>query len=108
MGVSVMSEFSHKSLPHVEIGDLVIIDLMIDDLMPEDKELATYDMTEVVGYIKCFMYDDDDPADVWASIHVLDKSVPYEYDTYHRFLSSDPETVDRPMSEFNATWWPKK
>jgi hypothetical protein len=82
---------------------------MLEWLPEEDEQLKDYDGMQVLGYVQHFMVDDGDEEGtaVWASIQVLDKTLPFQYDVYHRYLSSDPDTVDRPMSEFYATWFPK-
>ena len=100
---------SDKYFDNPKIGDLVLVDLMLEWIPEEDEQLKDYDGMQVLGYIQHFMADDGDEEGtaVWASIQVLDKTLPFQYDVYHRYLSSDPDTVDRPMSEFYATWFPK-
>ena len=102
---------SDKYFDNPKIGDLVLVDLMLEWLPEEDEALKDYDGAQALGYIQHFMADDGDTegegVGVWACIHVLDKTLPFQYDVYHRYLCSDPDTVDRPMSEFYATWFPK-
>ncbi len=100
---------SDKYFDSPKIGDLVLVDLMLEWLPEEDEALKDYDGMQALGYIQHFMADDgeDEGVTVWASIQVLDKTLPFQYDTYHRYISDDPDTVDRPMSEFYATWFPK-
>jgi len=100
---------SDKYFDNPKIGDLVLVDLMLEWLPEEDEQLKDYDGMQVLGYIQHFMADDSDEEGtaVWASIQVLDKTLPFQYDVYHRYISDDPDTVDRPMSDFYATWFPK-
>ena len=99
---------SDKYFDNPKVGDLVLVDLMLDNASPDEYHIAkAFDGEQVVGYVQHFMYDEDDADTLWASIHVLEKGLPFELDMYHRYISTDPETIDRPMSEFNATWFPK-
>ena len=54
------------------------------------------------------MVDDAEEADenqIWASIHILEwENLPIDRDVYHRLISSDPSTIDRPIEEYTISW----
>ena len=92
-----------------QIGDLVWVYLQLQDWSPEDADLIeAFEGYNALGYVVRYMVDDAEEADenqIWASIHILEwENIPIDRDTYHRLISSDPSTIDRPIEEYSISW----
>lgn len=88
------------------IGDLVWVRLQIDEDEP-DENINSYDGHNALGYIVRYMSDDSEEGDpqIWASIHILEwEYLPIDYDYYHRYISVDACTIDRPLEDYSITW----
>lgn len=91
-----------------QIGDLVWVRLQLQDWTPEDSALFdTYDGYNTLGYVVRYMTDDSEEGEnqIWACIHILEwENIPIYNDVYHRLISSDPCTIDRPIEEYSLSW----
>jgi hypothetical protein len=93
-----------------QIGEMVWVRLTIQD-WSDEKELQdlleAYDGYNALGYVVRYMTDDSEEGEsqVWASIHILEcETIPIEHDIFHRYISSDRCTIDRPIDEYSISW----
>jgi len=85
-----------------QIGDLVWVYLHLQDLSPEEADLIdAFEGHRVLGYVVRYMTSTKS----WACIHIFEwENIPIDRDIWHRVISSDPSTIDRPIEEYSVSW----
>jgi hypothetical protein len=84
------------------IGDLVWVNLQLDEHEP-DENIKSYDGHNALGYVVQYMSDVSQ--EIYACIHILEwENLPVDYDYYHRYISVDACTIDRPLEDYSITW----